>query len=308
MSEILVVIGGLALVVVAGWAIARFRILGKDAAPVLAQTVFNVATPALLIVTLSGADLQLLLTRTALVTAVTTTAVAVVAMLVLRLWLRRSVGETTIGALAASYLNAGNIGLPLAVYLFGNPLVVVPTLLFQLLVLAPASFAILESTGGTRDRQGIMRGVGRSLRNPIIIGAVTGVALSALPFDLPEVLRAPLELIGAAAPPLGLIVLGMSLAVRQESVETSSRWPDVALVVTLRCLVHPLAAWGLGTAIGLEGAVLYGVVAMTALPTAQNVFVYSLRYAQGQQVARATQLTTTALAVPILLVVTWLLG
>ncbi len=312
MTAILTVIGGLGLVVALGWFLARFRVLDGDASLVLAKVVFNVATPAVLVATLSTADLHLMLSRTALVTVVTTATMTLVAGLLLRLVLRRSGSETVVGALAASYLNAGNIGLPLAIFLFDNPLVVVPTLLFQLLVLAPTSFAILESAGGTRDRAGILRGVGRSVRNPIVIGAVVGVAVGALPFDIPPVLSNPLTMIGATAAPLGLIVLGMSLARGHDAEDQAgprqSRWPDVTIAVLLRSVVHPLAAWALGSAVGLDGIALYGVVGMAALPTAQNVFVYSMRYRTGQVVARNTQLITTALCVPVLVVAGLLLG
>jgi hypothetical protein len=42
---------------------------------------------------------------------------------------------------------------------------------------------------------------------------------------------------------------------------------------------------------------------MAALPTAQNVLVYALQYGRGQAIARDAGLVTTALAVPVMLVV-----
>jgi predicted permease len=42
---------------------------------------------------------------------------------------------------------------------------------------------------------------------------------------------------------------------------------------------------------------------MAALPTAQNVLVYALRYDKGEDVARDAGLVTTLLALPVLLVV-----
>ncbi|HEY5482445.1 MAG TPA: hypothetical protein VIK31_01355 [Propionibacteriaceae bacterium] len=56
-------------------------------------------------------NLRLLLSRSALVAAVTATAAALIAV---------------VGTLAASYVNAGNLGLPLAVYLLGDAVAVVP--------------------------------------------------------------------------------------------------------------------------------------------------------------------------------------
>jgi len=67
---------------------------------------------------------------------------------VLRVVWHRSAADVTVGTLASSYVNAGNLGLPLAVYLLGDAVAVVPTLLFQLLVLAPLAFAVLDAATG----------------------------------------------------------------------------------------------------------------------------------------------------------------
>ncbi|WP_208012575.1 AEC family transporter, partial [Cellulomonas shaoxiangyii] len=152
MGAVLTALGTMGAVVAVGWLLGRYRVLGERAAPVLARVVFAVATPALLLGTLAHADLRLLLSRTAAVTWASTALVALAAALVLRLVLRRGAADVTVGTLASSYVNAGNIGLPLAVYLLDDPVVVVPTLLFQLLVLAPAAFTVLDGAAAARRR------------------------------------------------------------------------------------------------------------------------------------------------------------
>lgn len=308
MSAIFTALGTMAVIALVGWVIARAKVLGPGAEVVLARLVFTVAAPALLFSTIATADLHLLLQRTALVTAVTTTGVALVAALVLGVALRRSVGETTIGTLSASYLNAGNLGLPLAVYLVGDPVIVVPTLMFQLLVLAPVSFVVLDSRGGeSHGWRALLRGLGRSLRNPIIIAALAGVLVAALPLELPGGTLEPFRVVGAAAPPLGLLALGMSWAgPRTAGGRTDA--VELTVVVVLRSVVHPLLAWLLATALGLTGVELLGVVIMAALPTAQNVLVYAMRYGEGQGISRSSQAVTTVLAVPVLVAIAALLG
>lgn len=306
MTAVLSSLGTMAIIAAVGWLLGRLRVLGDGAQLVLAKTVFMVATPSLLVATIATADLHLLLTLPALVTAISTAVVALVAVVVLRFVLRRSIGETTIGALASSYLNAGNLGLPLSVYMLGNPVAVVPTLLFQLLVLAPAAFVVLEAHGST-GRGALLTGLGRSLRNPIIIAALVGVALALLPVTLPEWALSPFQLVGAAAAPLALLMLGMSLS-GTRTTASHAPVPDLALAVVLRTVVHPLLAWALGTWLGLSEPALLGVVAMASLPTAQNVLVYAMRYGKGQAIARDAQVVTTVLAVPLLVAVALLLG
>ncbi|MCL3859422.1 AEC family transporter [Actinotalea sp. K2] len=337
MGAVTAALGTMAAIAVVGWLLGRYRLLGPGAEQVLARAVFAIAAPSLLLVTIAEADLHLLVSRTALVIAITTAAVALVAAVVVRVLWRRPTGEATVVTLAASYVNAGNLGLPLAVYLLGDAVAVVPTLLFQLLVLAPIAFTILDSRGsreggrtpglsvgpdastdtdaladdGAQPAASVpagLRGVlGRTLRNPIIIGTLTGLLLAALPWTVPTVVLEPFRLIGAAAAPLALITFGMSLALPRGSGERRFT-RELTLVVVLRSVVHPLLAVGVGLLLGLEGPALLAVVTMAALPTAQNVLVYALQYGRGQAVARDAGLVTTLLAMPVMLVIAAVLG
>jgi len=306
MGAVVTALGTMAAIVGVGWLLGRRGTLGAGARPVLARACFAVATPCLLFGTVAHADLHLLLSRSALVAALSTTAVALVAVVVLTFVWRRPAPDVVVGTLAASYVNAGNLGLPLAVYLLGDAVAVVPPLLFQLLVLAPIAFAVLDAHL-TTARPGLRGVVARTVRNPIIVASLTGLLLAALPWTLPEVVFGPFALIGAAAAPLALLTFGMSIAVpRTEGEVTRPR--ELVLVAVLRTLVSPSLALLLGHALGLDSHTLLAVVAMAALPTAQNVLVYATQYGRGQALARDAGMVTTALAVPALLVIAATLG
>ncbi len=319
MLGVLSALGTIAVVVGVGWFVGRTGVLGEGAQRVLAATAFTVATPALLVDTIAGADLHLLVSRSALVTFASTTVVALLAATVLGLVRRRPAGDVVVGVLASSYVNAGNIGIPLTAYLLGSIVSVVPPTLYQQLVLGPLALVVLDAqqrrrldasvaTPTARRRFATLRTVvRRTLRNPVIIGTLVGLALAALPWAVPEVVLQPLHLLGAAAPPLALLTFGMSLAAPRVAAERAPRG-DVALVAVLRSVVHPALGIGLGTLVGLEGDALLAVAVVSALPTAQNVLVYAIQYRHGTALARDAGLVTTVLAVPALLVVAALLG
>ncbi|WP_024286785.1 AEC family transporter [Cellulomonas sp. KRMCY2] len=329
MGAIVTALGTMGAIVALGWVLGRRGTLGPAGPAVLARVVFTVATPCLLLVTVARADLHLLLSRSALVTALSTSAVVLIALVVLRGMWRRPAADVTVATLASSYVNAGNLGLPLAVYLLGDAVAVVPPLLYQLLILAPVAFTVLDARAvppeprtaddddgaalpGPRRRsvRGALlarRVAGRTLRNPIIVGALSGLVLAALPWRLPEVVLGPFAMIGAAAAPLALLTFGMALAVpRTTDVQPVRR--ELVLVVLLRSVVHPVLAALIGTALGLTGELLLAVTAMAALPTAQNVLVYAMQYGRQQPLARDAGLVTTVLAVPVLLVITAVLA
>ena len=78
-----------------------------------------------------------------------------------------------IGALGSSYVNAGNLGIPLAVYVFGDATFVAPVMLYQLLVLAPIAFVILDLVE-TGKRPSWRRVMIQPIRNPVILASALG--------------------------------------------------------------------------------------------------------------------------------------
>lgn len=313
MSAVLTALGTLGVVVLAGFVLARTRVLGEGATTALARVVFTIAIPALLLVTVGRADLHVLLSRTALVTWLSTLGLVVVVAVVVRGWWRRRAGEATITTLAASYVNAVHVGLPLAVFLFDDPVVVVPTMLLQLLVLAPAAFVVLDADAAAaegrrrRPAQAVRDTARRTVRNPIIVATVLGLVLAALPWSPPDPLLGPFELVGATAAPLALLVFGATLAEPRTPGGGAPR-RDLWFAVVVKSVVHPAVAALVGLALRLDRAGLLVVATMAALPTAQNVLVYAIRYERGRALARDVGLWSTLLLLPALLVISAVLA
>ena len=141
------VVAGLAVfgaVIAIGWLLVRTRAVPADADGVLTRVCFFAATPALLVTTLSRADLTAVLSRSTAVAVVAELAAIVSAWCLHRLVLRRSTAEATIGALASGYVNAANLGIPVAVLVLGDAATIAPILLLQLLVLTPVTFTVLD--------------------------------------------------------------------------------------------------------------------------------------------------------------------
>lgn len=383
MLSVLTAIVSMGCIVALGWVIQRRGLLaghrisrgasrdapgdgasdGAGARAILATLSFTICAPALMFSTLAGTDLAHVVSRGAAVTWATTAALALFTAAVARWVLRLPAGPTAVTTLAAVYVNGGNIGIPLAVYLFDDALAVVPTLLFQLLVLAPLTLAVLDRSGAGAPRSaaaGAPRTAARSgwasvvrvllaaVRNPITVGTLAGLLVAVVSeltgARLPEVALIPFDLIGAAAPPLGLLTFGMTLAVPMPPLTPgagagSQRGSDggpaasagavpvapastpwwtgrdrvlvravVALAVLVRNVLHPLAAWVVGNAVGLDPAALALVVTMAALPTAVNVTTYATRYGVFDGVAARATVWTTALCVPVLVAVGALTG
>ncbi|MEV0397399.1 AEC family transporter [Polymorphospora rubra] len=289
-----------------GYLVGRWGLLGPQSADVLARLAFYVATPALLFVTLAGASPGDVFTPALAAFVASTVAVAGAYALVARLWWRRDAGQVTIGTLSASYVNAGNLGIPIAAYVLGDVSFIAPVLLFQVLLAAPVALAVLDITT-TGRRPSPRRLLLLPLRNPVMLASALGLLVSAVGWRPPAALLAPVELVGSAAVPLALIALGVSLP-GSKPFAPADDTRDRYLAVALKVVVQPLLAYLVGRfALGLSGPALLAAVVTSALPTAQNVFVFATRYRQATALARDTVvLSTIVAAVTMALVAAWL--
>ncbi|MDX3258759.1 AEC family transporter [Streptomyces sp. MI02-2A] len=296
----------IAAVIAVGYLLGRGGHLGEHGREVLTKLAFHVASPALLFATLARADLSVIFSSRLLVTAMSTVAAAgaFVAVGAVRRW---GVGDTTIGALCSSYVNSGNLGIPIAVYVLGDASLVAPVLLFQVVMVTPIALTVLDLSG--RGEKGPWwRRLLAPLRNPIALGSLSGVLVSATGVHVPGPVMDPITLIGNMSVPAVLLAFGISLRGSALPGRGRERHP-VFLAVALKAFGQPVVAWALATTVfGLRGAPLLDVTVTSALPAAQNLYTYAGTYRVGEVLARDSILLSTVLSVPVLVVVAALLG
>lgn len=306
MSGVLVGFAIIGVVILIGYVTGRVGVLGAHAPKVISRMVFFVLSPALLFTVLADADVHTLFSSMLVVSAIAALLSCLLFAGIALLVFRRSIPEAVIGSLASGYVNANNIGIPVAVYVLGDTAYSAPVILLQLLVLAPIGLTLLDiSTSGTTS---IGRVLLQPLRNPLIIASVLGVLVSVFELEIPAPVMEPFRIVGAAAVPLVLIAFGMSLH-GQKLLAPGSGRRDIILASTIKLALMPLIAWLFGRFVfGLDAQHLFAVVVLAGLPTAQNIFVFAGRYGRGMSLARDTILITTVGSVPVLVGVAWLLA
>jgi malonate transporter and related proteins len=296
-----------------GFFLAQLKILDATALGVLTRVAFYVASPALMITVLGGTDVHRLLSANLIASLGSVAVAATITVLLARLLWKRDSGDTVIAAFCSAYVNAGNLGLPIAAYALGDAALVAPMLLAQLVILQPSGLAVLDaitqvpSPSISRRRLLLIR-LSRPFRNPLAVGSLIGFALALTGIKLPMIINAPLTLVGAMAVPSMLLAYGISLRLgpRPGAGEPPIQ---VATLVSIKLVVQPIAAYLIGAyAVGLTGHDLLAVTVIAALPTAQNVFTFAMRYDRGVILARDMIFVATLLSVPVILVITWLLA
>lgn len=280
-----------------GALLAQLGVLELGAQVVLSRLSFFVASPALMITVLGDTDVGDVLSKNLVASAAGVLVSSVLYVVAARFVWHRDLADSVIGTLCASYVNAGNLGLPVAAYALGDASLVAPTLLMQMLVLQPLALAVLDHAT-SESRFSPFQALTAPLRNPLTVGSLLGLALAVTGLTLPPVVRDPLELVGGMAVPSMLVAYGISLRLGPRPGQGTSVG-EIGAITMLKLVVQPLAAYVVARyVLGLGDTGLLAVTVLSALPTAQNIFVHATRYGRAEVLARDSVFVTTVLSVP----------
>ncbi|GAA1223233.1 AEC family transporter [Kitasatospora nipponensis] len=304
-----------------GYLVSRTGLLGDQAEAVLGRFVFHVAMPAALFTMLAKAPLTTFANPSMLAFAAGTAAASLLGWAGARWLFGRRLADQAIGGMAAGYVNSANLGIPVAVQVLGDASFVGPVLLFQVLLVTPIILGTLDAdTAGDREGGGARGQVARMLRlplrNPIILASALGALCSATGLRLPTALGHSCEVLGSAGVPTALITLGMSLHAGPAAARAAGAAArpaglraEVGLAVVCKNLVQPLVAFAVGSLLlHLNEHQLLAVVICSALPTAQNVFVYARQYGLSTALPRDSVLWSTLLSMVTLSAIDWTLA
>lgn len=294
-------------IIALGILLAQLKVLDVDAQRLLSRLSFFVASPALMVTVLAGTDVANVLSRNLAASAGAVFVTGVLYVGAARLVWRKDTADTVIGTLCSVYVNAGNLGLPIAAYVLGDAALIAPMLLMQLLVLQPVALAFMDNAVSASDFSWA-RALLRPFTNPLTVGTMIGLALAVTGRTLPAAIEDPLELIGGMAVPAMLLAYGVSLRLGPRPGHGTSV-AEIGYITVLKVVVQPACAYLIARfAFGLGDTSLLAVTVIAALPSAQNIFVHATRYGRAEVVARDSIFLTTVLSVPTLFVIAALLA
>lgn len=297
----------------AGYAVGRSGLLGAQAEAVLGRFVFHVAMPAALFGMVSGSRPADFAHLPVVAFAAATALVSGLGYVVARRLFGRGRADGAISGMASGYVNSANLGIPVAVQVLGDASFVAQVILFQVLLVSPVILTLLDSgtrAGGGRPGGGLRRMLTMPVRNPVIMASLLGVAVSATGLRLPAALTHSCDLLGAAAVPTALVTLGLSLhgGPARGTGRVAGR-AEAGTAVALKTLAQPLAAFLVaGPLLGLPDHEVLAVVLCSALPTAQNAFVYAREYGLDTGLARDSVVASTVVSMATLSFAAWALG
>jgi predicted permease len=260
---------------------------------VLTPLVMDLGTPCLIVSTLTRTEIA----PAAFGTMAAASAVALlgfVALAVAALPLLKLPLRTYLPAVA--FPNAGNLGLPVALYAFGPEGLSYAIVFFALCSIANYTLGQAVSAGIANWRA--------MLRLPIVYAALLGVLGSVFHVELPRWLANTLALLGGLTVPLMLLMLGASLG----TLRVTRLGPALA-VSGLRIAGGALVGLAVASLFGLGGAARASLVIQGAMPVAVLNYLFALRWDnRPDEVASTVVLSTFVSIVSVPLLLHWLLS
>lgn len=295
MLSILAIVLPVFALIGSGFLARRINVIGAAAVPELNRFVVYLALPALLFDVMAHARYEDLAQPEFI--AAFGLACGVVFYAIVTWWLLagRGLGVASLDGLLGSYANTAYMGFPVLLMVYGPESQVPVTIasIITVCVLNASAIVFIEIAAHSERRLvPLVRKVGGSLlRNPILVAPVLGMAYGASGLGLAAPVEAYLKLLGGAASPLALAVIGLVLAEL-----TSFGGPDTRMSLALaavKLIVHPALAWGLAVALGVPPELLSMAVLLAALPTGAGPFIVAEYYRLPTAVTSTVILAST---------------
>lgn len=248
------------------------------------QMAMTLAVPCLIFVSLMKTKID----PAALTTLSLAAIVAYGAVTVVILVLVRFAGlERRTFAAPLIFGNTGNLGLPLALFAFGDTGLSYAIVVFAIMAIWSFTFGIwLVAGSGSFDK---------ALREPLVAGTLLGALFLWQGWETPDFLTNTLELIGQMAIPLMLITLGVAVARLQ-----SGGLLRAVLLSLAKLLVCTAIAWGVGTFFTLDPVAFGVLVLQVATPVAVTSYMLAEKYGADAEEVAGLVVASTLIAVAAL--------
>ena len=248
--------------------------------PMVTQLVMRVGTPCLIIASLSRTPVsqdvleQMFLVSLALIALML--ALGAVAIAIVRRPMRSFLGPL-------AFPNAGNLGLPVCLFAFGEAGLTLALAVFMVLSVAHFTLGIALVSGRPLWRE--------MVANPIFYSILVAVVMIYTRLELPLWLQNTTGLLGDFTIPLMLLTLGVSLA----DMKVASLGMGLYFALA-RLGIGVLAGWSVATFFGLQDLAKGVLILQAAMPVAVFNYLFAMQYNRDPQVVAGAVMISTLLA------------
>jgi predicted permease len=294
-------------VILTGWIVGYTGYLSRGLSDALIHFAYNIAMPALLILTIAQESRHSLINWRFLVAFGGGSVLCFILVFgILSIHASRSLASRTMHGMAASMTNTGFVALPVLQAIYGQRAVLPAAIatVFVAVVMFPAAVILLEV--GQRDTHGSgtapMETVKHVVLSPMVIATLIGVLWSVLDLRMPGPVTAYFGILADALTPCALFAIGLGLSIDG----LRANLGQASLHSAVKLVIMPLIVYGLSMSLGLDPLYTIAAVICAAVPTAKTVYILAGEYrCEEMMVASTVSMTTLA---SIISLVVWLYG
>lgn len=196
--------------------------------------------------------------------------------------------------IAVVFVNSGNYGLPLIQFAFSPAALNYAIIFFVTSTLSVYTLGVVIATLGRQSGWGTLRA---AFTLPATYALFAALGLRLAQWTLPVALERAVTLLGQAALPVMLVMLGLQIASSFKSAPwTRTQWQLIGLATFMQLVITPLVGVGLGWALGLRGAALQAGLVEAAMPTAVITTILGVEYDLDLTLLNGTVMLSTLLS------------
>lgn len=195
--------------------------------------------------------------------------------------------------LGSVFMNNGNYGTPVALLLFGAAGFDYAVILMVIQTIVMATVGIYFAARGSDIGGGFKDTLGVVIRMPIVYGALAGWLFQVTGITIGSSFMTTIDLVGNAAIPTIMLVLGMQLAkISLKNVEREK----ILYAVMIKLAAAPVIAWGIAYFLPVDALLKQLMVIMAGMPSAANTTMYAIQFNTEPEFVSVCTFVTTVLS------------
>ncbi len=272
------------IVIVALLAFVMARVLGLEARTLSRLTLY-LFTPALLFGSMYRSKLGSEFLDIVAFAFIVTMLMGIVTWVMIRV-MRYDRLTASAFALSVLFVNAGNYGLPLVLFAFGEEGLARAVVFFTVSAILTQTLAVFIAAGG---KASVVQALKNVFTLPLVYAVTLGLIFNMIGFKVPEPIVKSLDLLGGAAVPCMLAILGIELA----HASLNRDRLNVGLATVAKLGIAPLIAFALAALMGLDGVTRAVCIVESSMPTAVTATIVAIEFDSRPEFVTSVVLLST---------------
>jgi malonate transporter and related proteins len=289
-------------VIVTGWAAGFLRYVSRDLSDALIHFAYNVAMPALLIVTIAQEPAHSLLAGRFLIAFGGGSLLCFALVFVVARAIGRGLAGSAMQGWAASMTNTGFVALPILQATYGRQAVLLAAIatVFVAVVMFPAAVVLQElDRAGSHSSAPAPAALARHvIFNPMVLSTLVGIFWSVSGIPMPGPVGSYLHILADALTACALFAIGLGLSIDN----LRANFGRSAALSLVKLVIMPFVVLGLSIALRLDPLSAIAAVICAAVPTAKTVYILAGEYHREESLVAATVSMTTLFSIGTLIV------